>query len=173
MGKTSAQTIEPSIFPIDWTHNPICQKEERGDSNTISEGNVADVDEMAVKVQNSLNVTDQESAPTSAPKVFRTKFIDGKSMETGRSSFDRLVADAPYDYVVLTDCVFAKELAVPLVNTILCCCGPRTTVICCHEIRDEVRFFAKTILKLPFGCVLMIRCSFTACRMPTLPLSKH
>jgi len=54
------------------------------------------------------------------------------------SSFQIIRRQAPYDYVILTDCVFSVELAQALVNTILCCCGPRTTVICCHEIRDEV-----------------------------------
>lgn len=54
------------------------------------------------------------------------------------SSFPALLENAPYDIVLLTDCVFSVELAQHLVNTILCCCGPRTTVLCCHEIRDEV-----------------------------------
>ena len=54
------------------------------------------------------------------------------------SSFAALMSKAPYDYVLLTDCVFSAKLAIPLVNTIRCCCGPRTTVLCCHEIRDEV-----------------------------------
>jgi hypothetical protein len=40
---------------------------------------------------------------------------------------------------LLTDCVFSEKLAVPLVNTILSGCGPRSTIFCCHEIRDEVR----------------------------------
>ena len=97
---------------------------------------------MATNLESTLEITENKSASVASEpqKVFHTKFIDGKSMETGNSSFDLLVADFPYDYVVLTDCVFAKELAVPLVNTILCCCGPRTTVICCHEIRDEVYY---------------------------------
>ncbi len=142
VGKISAQTLEPSIYPIDWTHNPICLKEKDYTTQTIQsiDETAGGVDNVATKLESTLEVTDNKSSSASSepPKVFHTKFIDGKSMETGNSSFDLLVADSPYDYVVLTDCVFAKELAVPLVNTILCCCGPRTTVICCHEIRDEV-----------------------------------
>jgi protein N-lysine methyltransferase METTL21D len=43
-----------------------------------------------------------------------------------------------YDYVLLTDCVFSMELVDDLVRTILHYSGPKTTIICCHEIRDEV-----------------------------------
>lgn len=43
----------------------------------------------------------------------------------------------PYDIILLTDCVFSPALTQDLVRIIKCCCGPRSTVICCHEIRDE------------------------------------
>ena len=46
--------------------------------------------------------------------------------------------DGLYDIVLLTDCVFAAALAVPLVNCIRRLTGTRSTVYCCHEIRDEV-----------------------------------
>jgi len=55
--------------------------------------------------------------------------------------FSSLISAAPYDIVLLTDCVFALELVEHLVNAILCFCGPRTTVYCCHEIRDEVSMY--------------------------------
>jgi hypothetical protein len=43
----------------------------------------------------------------------------------------------PFDIVLLTDCVFSALLVKDLVSTILKYTGPRSTVICCHEIRDE------------------------------------
>jgi hypothetical protein len=44
-----------------------------------------------------------------------------------------------YDYILLTDCVFSSALVEPLIRSICWYMGPKTTVICCHEIRDEVR----------------------------------
>ena len=155
VGKVSEQTIEPLVYPIDWTHNPICLKEQDNAKVTGKTHSNADVgvpgaaaetdgspDPLEEATTSSISTdsaaTATATATATAPKTYGTKFIEGKSMETGSSSFDQLARDAPFDFVVLTDCVFAKELAVPLVNSILCCCGPRTTVICCHEIRDEV-----------------------------------
>lgn len=43
-----------------------------------------------------------------------------------------------FDFIVLTDCVFSATLAVPLVECIRKLSGIRSTVYCCHEIRDEV-----------------------------------
>ncbi len=43
-----------------------------------------------------------------------------------------------YDIVLLTDCVFSVELVPDLMATILKHSGPKSTIICCHEIRDEV-----------------------------------
>jgi predicted nicotinamide N-methyase len=45
--------------------------------------------------------------------------------------------DEPYDVVLLTDCVFSPHLARPLVGQLLRLTGPSSTVLCCHEIRDE------------------------------------
>lgn len=50
---------------------------------------------------------------------------------------DNVMIDKPYDYVLLTDCVFSELLARPLVETILRACNKNTIVLCCHEIRDE------------------------------------
>lgn len=155
VGKVSEQTIEPLIYPIDWTHNPICLKEQADAmaEPCIVKGceyeSAGETDSLTEKLD-ATSLT--PSATTTVPKVYGTKFIEGKSMETGGSSFDLLAKDAPFDYVVLTDCVFAKELAVPLVNTILCCCGPRTTVICCHEIRDEVKCNKWCLLRCIWLC---------------------
>ena len=44
---------------------------------------------------------------------------------------------APYDIILLTDCVFSAALAGSLVQQLLRLSGPNTLVICCHEIRDE------------------------------------
>jgi predicted nicotinamide N-methyase len=43
-----------------------------------------------------------------------------------------------YDIILLTDCVFSMDLIDDLIGTILHHSGPKTTLICCHEIRDEV-----------------------------------
>jgi predicted nicotinamide N-methyase len=47
------------------------------------------------------------------------------------------ITESPYDIVLLTDCVFSKRLVPFLVQTIIKCSGPKTQVICSHEIRDE------------------------------------
>ena len=54
------------------------------------------------------------------------------------SSEHDLDIQSQYDIVLLTDCVFSAMLVNDLVSTILKYSGPRSTVICCHEIRDEV-----------------------------------
>ena len=43
---------------------------------------------------------------------------------------------APFDVVLLTDCVFSVHLVPDLVRTIRQCTGPRSVVYCVHEIRD-------------------------------------
>lgn len=45
---------------------------------------------------------------------------------------------APYDIILLTDCVFSMEITLDLIRTINLCSGPKTVVICCYETRDEV-----------------------------------
>ena len=59
---------------------------------------------------------------------------------TDFESFDSVgfTDDGLYDVVLLTDCVFSVALAIPLVNCIKRLTGNRSTVYCCHEIRDEV-----------------------------------
>lgn len=134
--KMGSSVMEPTVYPIDWTHNPICR-------GTQGKPNV----DTAVDAEQQGSETDNCSAPELSLENMNLKDNatdeqpEGKLEEGNRSSFDKLVECAPYDYVLLTDCVFSAELAVPLVNTILCCCGPRTNVICCHEIRDEVYLY--------------------------------
>eukprot|EP01038_Epipyxis_sp_PR26KG_P008511 gene8511-11506_t len=43
-----------------------------------------------------------------------------------------------YEIVLLTDCVFSVELTQDLVGTIVKYSDNKTTVFCCHEIRDEM-----------------------------------
>ena len=50
---------------------------------------------------------------------------------------DNVMIDKPYDYVLLTDCVFSELLSKSLVATIMRACNKNTIVLCCHEIRDE------------------------------------
>ena len=100
----------------------------------------------------SENEIENESAAKTATTP--TEIIEMKS------SFDSLMSGAPYDYVLLTDCVFAPELAVPLVNTILCGCGPRTNVLCCHEIRDEVSFSISSFILVRLLCYTTSHCTF-------------
>lgn len=135
----SNQTIEPKIYPIDWTENPICsgksQAKAGGDASKLEADRASGVAEAMTKLHIAAELPEDSEAPvnTTAPAAETTD-----EAQPATSDFDALVRGAPYDYVVLTDCVFSAELAVPLVNTILCGCGPRTTVLCCHEIRDEV-----------------------------------
>eukprot|EP01039_Chlorochromonas_danica_P004125 gene4125-4522_t len=42
-----------------------------------------------------------------------------------------------YDYILLTDCIFAMDLLDDLIAILLYFSTPKTTIICCHEIRDE------------------------------------
>jgi hypothetical protein len=46
--------------------------------------------------------------------------------------------DSTFDYILLTDCVFSMDLVIPLTNCILRHANSKTTLICCHEIRDEM-----------------------------------
>ena len=45
-----------------------------------------------------------------------------------------------YDIILLTDCIFSMNLVDDIVRTISLYSNSKTTVICCHEIRDEVRY---------------------------------
>lgn len=42
-----------------------------------------------------------------------------------------------YDYILLTDCVFSKDINNDLIETIVKCSSGKTTVYCCYEVRDE------------------------------------
>jgi protein N-lysine methyltransferase METTL21D len=48
------------------------------------------------------------------------------------------IMHAPYDLILLTDCVFSMEVSLDLIRTIGLCSGPKTTILCCYETRDEV-----------------------------------
>lgn len=61
---------------------------------------------------------------------------DGKNKDS-QSNSQSNIAKQCYDVVLLTDCVFSASLSVALVATILRFCGEKSSVICCHEIRDE------------------------------------
>lgn len=43
-----------------------------------------------------------------------------------------------YDIILLTDCIFSMELVDHIIQTINFYSNSKTTVICCHEIRDEI-----------------------------------
>jgi len=61
-----------------------------------------------------------------------------------------------YDVVLLTDCVFSASLAVDLVGTILNHMEEKATVICCHEIRDEVFINLWFHIELEYNSFLFI-----------------
>lgn len=44
----------------------------------------------------------------------------------------------PYDYILMTDCVFSVVLVPYLIRTLLKLSSVHTQLFCCHEIRDEV-----------------------------------
>ena len=46
-------------------------------------------------------------------------------------------AEAPFDILITTDCVFAVSLVEPLVSCLRQLSGKNSVVYCCHEIRDE------------------------------------
>jgi hypothetical protein len=137
-GSISAQTIEPQIYGIDWTENPICSGKRQGSGSEQSSTDTG-LEQSAANLQltekPALAPSDAAASDAHSTTTAQSEVASPPSLT---SNFAALLRGAPYDYVLLTDCVFSAELAVPLVNTILCGCGPRTTVICCHEIRDEV-----------------------------------
>jgi hypothetical protein len=139
--------MQPRVYPIDWTHNPICQGRSihAFQSDAIEESPEQDETGLAADVKTALHISPDKSPTLPQHPILTPSSSIGATGAAPCSSFDCLAQRAPYDFVLLTDCVFAAELAVPLVNTILCCCGPRTTVLCCHEIRDEVCYFAYVI----------------------------
>ena len=140
-GALSARTLQPTVFPIDWTLNPICLTNAKDSANKdVSDFNGDANVNANILALSEVNLTENSSPETNCTPKEKAFVVATDDIIIGESSngFDLLVSQAPFDFVLLTDCVFAVELAIPLINTILCCCGPRTSVICCHEIRDEV-----------------------------------
>lgn len=140
-GTLSTQTIEPKVYPIDWTENPICSGKRQANSNGDASARDAHISSEVEAAVCKLSIADESPSDAAAEAAVAAAETATQAAPPApqSSDFDALLRGAPYDYVVLTDCVFSAKLAVPLVNTILCACGPRTTVLCCHEIRDEVR----------------------------------
>eukprot|EP01035_Chromulina_nebulosa_P035015 gene35015-47049_t len=58
-------------------------------------------------------------------------------VQSKNQSNSRNIAKQCYDVILLTDCVFSASLSEALVATIQRFCGEKSSVICCHEIRDE------------------------------------
>lgn len=57
-----------------------------------------------------------------------------------------------YDIILLTDCIFSMDLLDDIVEILLHFSTPKTTVICCHEIRDEVTRHYNATLSASNGC---------------------
>ncbi len=70
------------------------------------------------------------TAPLSKPMIVSVDWTDQQP------NYEQL--QTAYDFILLTDCVFSMDLVDDLVRTIMYYAGPKTTVMCCHEIRDEV-----------------------------------
>jgi hypothetical protein len=158
-GTISKQTLEPTVFPIDWTLNPICGFKGQVTESSLSEkvgglsmdSSTSSVNPSSAAGEGADNapftgtgidvaLQDQSDTIPVAADGGEGGDIPGFNCSNNvHPTFKQLVAGAPYDYILLTDCVFSEKLAVPLVNTILSGCGPRSTIFCCHEIRDEVR----------------------------------
>jgi predicted nicotinamide N-methyase len=86
-------------------------------------------------------LTEFSSVQIHAPKVIPLDWTDFSV-----NSFD----EEPYDLVLLTDCVFSSDLVPYLVSAIRAFCGPKSEILCCHEIRDEVtnsECFTRSFLK--------------------------
>lgn len=75
-----------------------------------------------------------------------------KEVAIGADEGSAIATPQAYDIILLTDCVFSMELIDDLVGTINKYSGPKTTLLCCHEIRDEVLHY-QTKIKLSFHSV--------------------
>lgn len=75
-----------------------------------------------------------------AEESIKHPILDPEIMPIDWTVESKVVEENPrvYDLILLTDCVFSMELIDDLVGTILRHTGPKTTLLCCHEIRDEV-----------------------------------
>ena len=132
----------PAVMPLDWTDNPISVQRKTMGLST-DELSVVQKMKLAQSITTAVTAaayaTDKSSVRPS-PGIGSEAVNETTDIQPMESSdgFTSLIRAAPYDIILLTDCVFALELVEHLVNSILCFCGPRTTVYCCHEIRDEV-----------------------------------
>ena len=84
--------------------------------------------------------------------IFRSKIFDYFNFE-GHSHKEESGEIRKYDIVLLTDRVFSASLSVDLVATLLLFAKEKSTIICCHEIRDEVNirnFLLSSIRSLYF-----------------------
>lgn len=70
--------------------------------------------------------------PLLKPAVFPLDWTDWDSFECLGGA-----ADAPFDILLSTDCVFSVSLVEPLVSCLRKLSGKNSVVYCCHEIRDE------------------------------------
>ena len=61
--------------------------------------------------------------------------LDGN--DSNDSKEDSGTKNKKFDIILLTDCVFSSSLVPDLINTILLFSHSKTTVMVCHEIRDE------------------------------------
>ena len=82
----------------------------------------------------SLSAGDESpsTCPLQRPQVFPVDWTDSLSNKEEKGDTTQ-----SYDVILLTDCVFSATLSIGLVATILKYCGEKSSVICCHEIRDE------------------------------------
>jgi hypothetical protein len=74
--------------------------------------------------------------------VLPSEFEEGEPQSSSNSETvvrksPEIILQPPFDYVLLTDCVFSVLLISDLIRTIIASSSSKTEVICCHEIRDE------------------------------------
>jgi predicted nicotinamide N-methyase len=116
---------EPEVFPIDWTCvDPLCDRKRLADA---FEG-----EDMLSTTQMMDRVTLDAGAVVEAAE----SEVHIEDIRNDRLKYQDALPGS-FDYIVLTDCVFSVLLVEDLVRTIRHFCGPRSEVICCHEIRDE------------------------------------
>jgi predicted nicotinamide N-methyase len=89
--------------------------------------------------QNALSSGANSSVILQRPVVYAIDWTEHASNTVINAEGERetLIPEV-YDIILLTDCVFSVELVPDLMATILKHVGPKTTVMVCHEVRDEV-----------------------------------
>lgn len=98
---------------------------------SLTHRNFQSVFNQAVSEENQMSgITIKRPIITPIDWTKRDKFIPLHTSDISKE-------DQVFDVILLTDCVFSALLVEDLVQTILKFSGPKTTVICCHEIRDE------------------------------------